>query len=124
MTRTKEVWFDDAYIKDFTGIVNLTTGEYQSISNAINDAEDYLRQDEANLNASVLIENNSIFFIDHEKVSDLKSKISQFLDVHSLSLLLGGKSTFRHFFKRINLIVKKLRVVTIIIARSPKKMMI
>lgn len=44
LTRTKEVWFDDAYIKDFTGIVNLTTGEYQSILNAINDAEKYIQQ--------------------------------------------------------------------------------
>lgn len=42
LTRTPDVWFDDAYIKDFTGVVNLTTGEYAGITQAINDAEKYI----------------------------------------------------------------------------------
>mgnify|MGYP006256974083 CR=1 FL=1 len=41
LNKVDSVWYDDAYIKDFTGIVNLTTGEYQAIKNAIDDAEDY-----------------------------------------------------------------------------------
>ncbi len=44
LNKVDSVWYDDAYIKDFTGIVNLTTGEYQAIKNAIDDAEDYLKQ--------------------------------------------------------------------------------
>jgi hypothetical protein len=44
LNKVDSVWYDDAYIKDFTGIVNLTTGEYQAIQNAINDAENYLKQ--------------------------------------------------------------------------------
>ncbi len=42
LTKTPDVWFDDAYIKDFTGVVNLTTGEYTGITQAINDAERYI----------------------------------------------------------------------------------
>ena len=44
LNKVSSVWFDDAYIKDFTGVVNLTTGEYQAVQNAIQDAEKYLSQ--------------------------------------------------------------------------------
>jgi hypothetical protein len=44
LNKIDSVWYDDAYIKDFTGIVNLTTGEYQAIKNSIDDANTYLKQ--------------------------------------------------------------------------------
>tara|TARA_X000000950_G_scaffold286722_1_gene396465 strand:- start:12175 stop:14067 length:1893 start_codon:yes stop_codon:yes gene_type:complete len=44
LNKVDSVWYDDAYIKDFTGIVNLTTGEYQAIKNSIDDANTYLKQ--------------------------------------------------------------------------------
>ena len=42
LNKTPEVWYDDAYIKDFTGVVNLTQGEFANVSQAINDAEKYI----------------------------------------------------------------------------------
>ncbi len=42
LNKVSSVWYDDAYIKDFTGIVNLTTGEYQAVQTAIKDAESYI----------------------------------------------------------------------------------
>ena len=42
LNKTDDVWYDDAYIKDYTGIVNLTAGEYKAVTNAINDAEKYI----------------------------------------------------------------------------------
>ena len=42
LNKTSEVWYDDAYIKDFTGVVNLTQGEFANVSQAINDAEKYI----------------------------------------------------------------------------------
>ena len=42
LNKTPEVWYDDAYIKDFTGVVNLTQGEFDNVSQAINDAEKYI----------------------------------------------------------------------------------
>ena len=33
LNKTDDVWYDDAYIKDYTGIVNLTAGEYQAVTN-------------------------------------------------------------------------------------------
>jgi uncharacterized protein YeeX (DUF496 family) len=44
LNKVSSVWYDDAYIKDFTGIVNLTTGEYQAVQKAIQDAESYIGQ--------------------------------------------------------------------------------
>ena len=44
LNKVSSVWYDDAYIKDFTGIVNLTTGEYQAVQTAIKDAESYIGQ--------------------------------------------------------------------------------
>ena len=44
LQKTSSVWFDDAYIKDYTGIVNLTTGEFQAIQKAINEAKKHLQQ--------------------------------------------------------------------------------
>ncbi len=44
LQKTSSVWFDDAYIKDYTGIVNLTTGEFQSIQKAIGEAKKHLQQ--------------------------------------------------------------------------------
>lgn len=42
LNKVSSVWYDDAYIKDFTGIVNLTTGEHQAVQKAIQDAESYI----------------------------------------------------------------------------------
>ena len=42
LNKTDDVWYDDAYIKDYTGIVNLTAGEFKAVTNAINDAEKYI----------------------------------------------------------------------------------
>ena len=44
LNKVSSVWYDDAYIKDYTGVVNLTTGEYQAIESAIQDAESYIQQ--------------------------------------------------------------------------------
>ena len=42
LNKTEDVWYDDAYIKDYTGVVNLTAGEHKAVLKAINDAEKYL----------------------------------------------------------------------------------
>jgi len=76
LTRTKEVWFDDAYIKDFTGIVNLTTGEYQSISNAINDAEKYIQQSQ-----------NIFSFLD---ASELGKKLKEYIHANHNNMVRAG----------------------------------
>ena len=44
LQQNSSVWFDDAYIKDYTGVVNLTTGEFQAIQKAIGEAKKYLGQ--------------------------------------------------------------------------------
>ena len=76
LTRTKEVWFDDAYIKDFTGIVNLTTGEYQSILNAINDAEKYIQQSQ-----------NVFSFLD---ASELGKNLKTFIHANHNNMVRAG----------------------------------
>lgn len=43
LNKTDDVWYDDAYIKDYTGVVNLTAGEHKSVLKAINDAEKYMQ---------------------------------------------------------------------------------
>ena len=42
LAKIPEVWYDDAYIKDFTGVVNLTQGEYANVNQSIADAEKYI----------------------------------------------------------------------------------
>ncbi len=43
LNKTDDVWYDDAYIKDYTGVVNLTSGEHKAVMKAINDAEKYMQ---------------------------------------------------------------------------------
>ena len=43
LNKTDDVWYDDAYIKDYTGVVNLTAGEHKAVMKAINDAEKYMQ---------------------------------------------------------------------------------
>ena len=35
LNKTEDVWYDDAYIKDYTGVVNLTAGEHKAVLKAI-----------------------------------------------------------------------------------------
>lgn len=44
LNQTDDVWYDDAYIKDYTGVVNLTAGEHKAVLKAISDAEKYIAQ--------------------------------------------------------------------------------
>ncbi len=42
LNETPDVWFDDAYIKDFSGMATMTAQESEAVENAIADAQKYL----------------------------------------------------------------------------------
>ena len=42
LNQTADVWFDDAYIKDFSGMATMTAQETESVENAIADAQKHL----------------------------------------------------------------------------------
>ena len=42
LNETSDVWFDDAYIKDFSGMATMTAQESTAVENAIADAEKHL----------------------------------------------------------------------------------
>mgnify|MGYP003303082842 CR=1 FL=1 len=41
---TPDVWFDDAYIKDFSGMATMTAQESEAVENAIADAQKHLKK--------------------------------------------------------------------------------
>ena len=42
LNQSADVWFDDAYIKDFSGMATMTAQESTAVENAIADAEKHL----------------------------------------------------------------------------------
>ena len=44
LNQTPDVWFDDAYIKDFSGMATMTAQESTAVENAIADAEKHLNE--------------------------------------------------------------------------------
>ena len=42
LNQTSDVWFDDAYIKDFSGMATMTAKESEAVDSAIADAQKYL----------------------------------------------------------------------------------
>ncbi len=79
LNKTSEVWYDDAYIKDFTGVVNLTQGEFDNVSQAINDAEKYI--------------NSSGNIFDFLEASELGKNFQQLVHANHNNMIRAGEIT-------------------------------
>ena len=79
LNKTPEVWYDDAYIKDFTGVVNLTQGEFDNVSQAINDAEKYI--------------NSSGNIFDFLEASELGKNFQQLVHANHNNMIRAGEIT-------------------------------
>jgi len=79
LNKTPDVWFDDAYIKDFTGVVNLTKGEYANVTQAINDAEKYI--------------NSSGNIFDFLEASELGKNFQQLVHANHNNMIKAGEIT-------------------------------